>query len=848
MSLRTALLALAVSCLIPGQVRAQDKGAQDKDVERPNPAAAAPEAPPLVSCPAGAPLGKVDLKVEAAGSETLPFRTINHLSEGDTVRYAPVLRGKEARPGEIALVLVPEKIEKGQPEILVTDPRPANKPQDWRMTRTISVAALVYGPAGLNRKKVARFLSQDEVMIAQLADYADKTSQAEQLVATLSNSEASAASVNAALNGFASEYGLAVQINKGAPLASQAQTLFAAMNPQLAIYNPLASSTAVRAGETASLATTAATLFFGSPVGLAAGGTAMLLDLRAIAFPDTQFRASFATAVKPGDRAASDVNLCGQQGAAPAHTRVAYLWASRIPNTAAPVIKIGDANFIPAKEKTPVPVEVGEPVWKYLDRVRKWTLIDARKKEIPIGVVTLGNRKALEIDLTKAKIAPGDYTLAGFWDWTHFEAAGTIHVAELNDFTKSAVSEKSRERLLVNAGRIPVTIEGGDFEFATKVELQKTGDEFATPEAVRFLLPKGLRKGPQDRMDVQVDTSGLAPGAYEMLIAQGAAKKRQVNFEILPNPPAIGNLPVIVNQGTAEQHFVLKGERLGLIAKMQAPGVTFSLDPAEANGTERSLTVELGPSARAGNSVPVQAILADRSDTLTFQDGIEITGPLPAIVSSRLSLPTGMQISLGPDEFPAGVTLNAMLDVKNIERGSLLRLACADGVGDPAALHIGEDTGSSNLQQLSRDQLFLAFNTSSLPAGCSLEAAIDNGREGKSAPYVLARILRLPAIDSLTLAAPGTYRLTGTNLEMIAKVAWDGGQAMEVGTLPAPVPGQGLKQTVDVRMPDPPDPQAMLHVWLREDGAGRATAIQAPALPAPDNQDGASQPAAAASQ
>ena len=652
MSLRAALLALAVSYLIPGQVRPQDKGAQDKHVE-PNPAAAAPTAPPLVSCLAGAPVGKIDLNVVVEG-ETLPFRTINHLSEGDVVRYAPVLRGKETRSGEVALVLVPEKIEKGQPEILVTDPRPADKPQDWRMTRTISVTALVYGPAGLNRKKVARFLSQDDVMVAQLADYADKTSQAEQLVATLSNSEASAASVNAALNGFASEYGFAVQINRDAPLSAQAQTLFTAMNPQLAVYNPLASSTAVRAGQTASFATTAATLFFGSPVGLAAGGTAMLLDLRAIAFPDTQFRASFATPVKPGDQESSSVNLCGEQGAAPPHTRVAYLWASRISNAAAPAIKIGDANFIPAKEKTPVSVDAGETGWKYLDRVRKWTLIDAEKKETPIGVAILANQKALEIDLTKAKIAPGDYMLAGLWDWTHFEATGKIHVAELSDFTKSHVSEKSRDRLLANGGRLPVTIEGGDFEFATKLELQKKGDEFATPEALRFLLPKGLRKGPQDHMDVQIDTSGLGPGAYEILIAQGDEKKRSLNFDILPNPPAIGNLPVIVNQGTAEQHFVLKGERLGLIVKMQAPGVTFSLNQAEANATERNLTVKLGPSAKAGDSVPVEAILADRNDPLIFKGGIEITGPLPAIVSSRLSPPTGMQIGLYPDEFPGG--------------------------------------------------------------------------------------------------------------------------------------------------------------------------------------------------
>src|SRR5215469_1360098 len=321
MALRATVVALFVGFLL----QAQTKG-PTSDVQQPNPAAAAPEAPPFVACPAGAPLGAVDLQVEAGG-QALPFRTINHLSEGDTLLYSPILRGKEKRSGEVALVLVPAMLNPGEEDVLVTDPKDADKPQQWKMSQTMSLVALVYGPAGLNRKKVAKFLSQDQVLIAQLADYADKTAQAEQLVATLSDSSSSAASVNAALNGFASQYGFAVQIDKNAPTSAQAAAVFAAMNPQLANYNPLASSTAVRAGQTASLATMAGALFFGSPVGLAAGGTAMLLDLRAIAFPDTQFRASFAQSL-PG----TNVSLCGQQGPLPPHTRVAYIWANRIPN------------------------------------------------------------------------------------------------------------------------------------------------------------------------------------------------------------------------------------------------------------------------------------------------------------------------------------------------------------------------------------------------------------------------------------------------------------------------------------------------------------------------------------
>ena len=226
--------------------------------------------------------------------------------------------------------MVPQKRSQSGDDLIVTDPKPADKPQAWQVERTISVAAFVYGPEGLSRKKVKGFLSQDDLLIAQLADYAEKTAETEALIQTLADVNSSSASVNAALSGFASQYGVGAPIDRTAPPAVQAQTLFSTMNPQLASYDPLTPSASSRIGQTAGLTTVAATLFFGSPVGLAAGGTAMLLDLRAIAFPGIQFRSSFAQPVKDG------LNLCGQRTMAPAHTRVAYIWANRIPNAPSP--------------------------------------------------------------------------------------------------------------------------------------------------------------------------------------------------------------------------------------------------------------------------------------------------------------------------------------------------------------------------------------------------------------------------------------------------------------------------------------------------------------------------------
>src|SRR4051812_21601953 len=102
---------------------------------------------PPVTCPAGAPIGNVDLRVVTNNhAEPLPLRTINRLTEGDTVRYNPILRTGEKRPGEVSLVLAPAVPASKDQTIVVLDPEPAGKPAEWKISRKISVVAFVYGP------------------------------------------------------------------------------------------------------------------------------------------------------------------------------------------------------------------------------------------------------------------------------------------------------------------------------------------------------------------------------------------------------------------------------------------------------------------------------------------------------------------------------------------------------------------------------------------------------------------------------------------------------------------------------------------------------------------------------
>lgn len=784
--------------------------------------------PPVV-CPAGGPIGSVDLRVSSprGAGEALPLRTINRLEEGDRLLYRPLLRSGEERKGEMALVLVPANKAAAGEDLRILDPKPANKPQQWSVPWRVSVVAFVYGPSGLIAKKVQSFLERDEELVAQLADYAEKTAQTEALIAALASPSSSSAAVQSALQGFSSQYGLNVQIDRNAPSNQQALTLFRTLNPAIASYDPISPQGAQSYGQTAGLATSVATLFFGSPVGLAAGGTAMLLELRSLAFPHAEFRSSFSQTL-PND----GLGLCGRRDPVPPHTKVAYLWASRVPNSGPPQLSIGRENSLPAAVRSPVPVTAAAADWKIVDRARSWALQSENEKPIPVTVHKLGDSQMLELEPNPA-VKAGRYSLVANWDWDRFAVKGDIEIRALSSFASARPVTASLDLLVARTGKVPVTLEGGDFEFVTKVQIEKVNDKFASPDPVPFVLPHGLRQGVQDRMDIQVNTIDLEAGEYKLLISQLDGGTHPVALRILPPPPVIENLPVVLNQGAPVVEFLLKGQRLDLLERLEVARGTVHLGPACPNQRERTATLNMASAIAAGTTLALKAFVHDRSEPLTLADAVRIAGSRPNILEMRVSQPADQDVQLEPGELPGGAYLSALLRVEHLQSNGAVKLSCRQPGSNSVTLHLGDRSGPLSLQQLAPGQLFLSFDTSAWLNGCVLQASIANGSEGDSEPVDIGRVLRVPKIERFELppsdaASGGLYaKLTGQSLETIEKIGWNPDNGELVTGLPLPIAGDASKQNLRIPMPPPPDPGAALYLWLRGESQARLTRVHA---------------------
>jgi hypothetical protein len=775
-------------------------------------------APPL-TCPAGAPLGTFQITAAppAEGIER-QLQATNQLLPGYRISYLPVkLNSQDKRKTRVSLVLLPSDHGK----VKVFDPERADGPINWTVPFRTEIAAIVYGPQGLNRKKVDQLIAKNDELVGQLADYAQKTEQTQALIQAISQEQQAldtGKNVNAAVVSFANQFP-GTKLDRTQPADQQMLALVHSINPALSAYDPLAPSASQRAAQSAGLAAAVAGLFFGTNVGLAASGGALLLNMHSLFFPGTEFRSSFAE-TPPEHK--NQVALCGNKTPSASRTELAFLWATRVPDTGPPEIKLTRTEHLPLGAKSTIAVTVHARNETLAARVQDWKLVsDDGKLSVPAAVRFNAEAKTLELDATDPKLKPGIWQLAGEWDSSPLTVTGRIELHPFSTFEKARLTPASQDQLTQACGKCIIALEGDDFEFLEKLSFKSLDEKFAQPAPVPFHLLKGPRGGPQTILEAQLDAGALRPGQYRFLLAQTDGKPHEAPFKVLPPAPVITNLPLLVNTGAEPQQFTLQGTGLDRIEGFAAEGVQITFKAPNA------VAIKADPGLKHGTRISLQMKVTDVAQPIGLPGALLVAGPRPEITGVRPSQAADAGVALRPGEIPAGQFVSFALELSNAPNVSSLRLSCS---GSPAVVL---RAGTSQLQQQRPGALFLSFNPSTAGSpGCSIMAEAVTPASGTSAPKRLGTIVRLPRIETFSIsdqkAGENTWLglLKGQDLDTIERVGWDPATGTPVTAIPTPLPG-GDAATLQVPVPWPaPAPHAPLYIWLRGESEGRATSVK----------------------
>lgn len=774
--------------------------------------------PPLV-CPAGAPVGSFHIAVtRPEGGAAIPLQSVNELLPGYKVSYVPAsVNSSDKKKARIALVLAPSDHGK----IMVLDPKPADQAVEWSVPVRTEIAAVVYGPQGLDKGKIGDLVKKNDEVIGQLADYAQKTQETEAIIQAITQQQQSldtGQDVNAAVATFASHYP-GVPMDHTQPADAQALMAIRGVNPALSSYDPLAQSPTQRAAQSAGLAAAVAGLFFGTNVGLAASGGALLINMHSLFFPGTEFRSAFAQPVADHK---GQTALCGNKSPSASRTELAFLWATRIPDATAPEISLPKPVHVPIGAKSSFPVTVKAREWSLAARVTNWKLVSTADPKVAVPIAAKANTQAktIEIDAEDPKLKPGTWKLAGSWDWAPL-SAGEIDLRPFSVFDQAHLTPESHDRLTQGAGKMTLTLEGGDFEFVDKLAYKCSDDKFAEPSTLPFKLPKGTGAGPQTTLETQLDAGSLTPGNYRFLITQTDAKVHEAPFQILPAAPHISNLPLLVHTGAGSERVMLKGTGLDRIIGLTSVNAEIKLEDA-ASGETREAEIRLGNGVAKGAHVSAQMKVKDFLEPIELSDALVVAGARPEISGVRASQPSGLGVALDPGELPANSFVSFDLDIGNVDGSAVTAVDLSCGGGAPVQVKV---------HPAPHAPLFLSFDPSTVgPAGCVVMASIETVDSGTSLPAKLGRIVRLPKIDSFQLTgdkAEGDAfygELKGQGLEAIEKVGWDSITGTPVQAIPAPIAGGGSGQVLRIAVPWPaPAPHAPLYIWLRGEETGRET-------------------------
>jgi hypothetical protein len=741
-------------------------------------------------CPAGTAVGYFRLEVRRPGAEYgIPIDRVNRVKKGDTVIFFPSDPPvpTDVSGSRVALLLLTPQTG----ELRLLETKKGDGRQEWVLPDDAETIGIAYGPKGLDEVKMKRAAVKDPELVAQLADYSEKTAQTEIVLSALSGRRQNDdRAMESALAGLASTGGGA-KLDRNASLDQQTMTLFRTLNPAIGAYDPLAPEPQQRWQQSAMLASSVAGLFFGNTVGLAGGGAALFLNMRTILFPKTELRSALL-------REAPEAALCAAKSTA-SRTRFAYLWARKLPGGAPPAMTLPRPGHMALGLPAVLPVEAREADLTAAARAFRWKLIDEVGAEHEVAVNLPANEKTVRLAPAPKKAGPGRYKLVADWDWNRITVDGEIHIHAVPDIAELRLETESADRLVTNSGPVRARLSGATTHFVSGLHLLRQNDALAKPIALTFA------PGPDGNwLEFEVNTTGLPTGAYSLTIAQQGGAKAEIPVAIQPPTPALANLPIRLHEGETAR-VRLAGQGIERIEKLTSKYAQIDWDP---DNRTAAFTLAAKPPAE----IDIEAHVAGRHHPLRFAAALRALGPKPEIVSV-----TRASQQAGPVERREGEIDNALpaafsLQVRNVPAGAEVKLHCREDKGTPQ----GES------RALGPETIYLTVPANG-PAPCELLASI-----GESNPAVLGRTVALPVVTAFELtsepgAVEGTFKgtLRGRGLESIARTGWSEENSVEVTGLPAP---DGAEQKLEIVMPWPaPAPHAPLRIWLRGESDSRLT-------------------------
>ena len=740
------------------------------------------------------------------GGKPLPIRRMNVIPSGSKLIYEPLQMPVDLRKGgRVAIVIVPADAEqRAASGASVLDAHDANINGEWTIPYRAGVVLGVFGPQGLDEKRLTNLVTKDEDLLDDLARFAQQTVDL----------EASLEQLNALDDEDVDED--PSRPSRATPVEQALFTLTRALNPSSAFINPLGGGKSIGPQ---TRTTWAASTVFDHAGGLFPGSGALSM-MRQWLMPDSEFRAVYAETAE-----VDGLTFCAQKQIGKTKNRIVYMWGYKPVNTGAPKISVPQTTYFPSGARSTFPMRIAAPDdWNLTANVHDWLLVGA--KEIPVRVRPVA-RGWMEIDLRKAVIDAGAYRLKGTWDWDTVMVDGDLRVSPLGDMKQARVTAESQLRLVESNGMIPFELEGAEFQFVEHVNLKRAGALGAANRELEFRLPVGWRAGPQTKLELEIDASRYRAGEYLLAIQQSGGLTQDVPMRILPPLPRIFGLPLRLNSGEARQKVTMRGAGLDRIEGFEGDGMKFEL--GAGTDTQRDVTVLLASNSTTGLKLPAAYRLAGLSAPIRLPLAFQVAGPKPRLVSATGGAADDQGVAMRDGEVLAGAVASFTLKVDNADAPASLTVECAEAGKQIQGLKIrlGERRSDAKLGSIGPNAWFATFDPGSVgQSGCTLNATIETEAAGRSAAVVLGKVARLPRIDSLILTderAQGGYVavLQGADLETIERVGWDAAQnGMAVTAVPKMSAGE--KQSLRVTLPwPPPSPLAPLQIWLRGESQPR---------------------------